>query len=123
MTMTDSTIICDTSTGVARPVVPASFCHCIPVPSGIRATQKFVTTHSVWPGINSDVLQWHTVTQLSNLSSSSACFNKILYVDAVRPLPSSRGYTFILACIDHFTRWPEAFPLQIELQRLLLVFS
>ena len=54
----DTTIVCDTSTGVPRPFVPAKFrrtlfnsLHSLPHP-GIRATQRLVTAWYVWPGIN-----------------------------------------------------------------------
>ena len=60
----DATIICDVSTGVPRPVVPASFCyqvftslHSLSHP-GVQATQKLITTRFVWPGINADVWNW-----------------------------------------------------------------
>ncbi|XP_037809862.1 protein NYNRIN-like [Lucilia sericata] len=33
-------------------------------------------------------------------------------MDIVGPLPVSRGYKYILTCIDRTTRWPEAYPLQ-----------
>ena len=35
----------------------------------------------------------------------------VVHVDIVGPLPSSQGYKYLLACVDRFTRWPEAFPL------------
>jgi len=39
-----------------------------------------------------------------------ARFNQI-HIDLVGPLPSSHGFSYILTCIDHFTRWPEVIPI------------
>ena len=51
------TLLCDESTGIQRPVVPKEFrrpifdaLHSLSHP-GIRATQRLVTQHFVWPGI------------------------------------------------------------------------
>ena len=29
-------------------------------------------------------------------------------IDLVGPLPTSQGFTYLLTCVDQFTRWPEA---------------
>ena len=29
----------------------------------------------------------------------------------VGPIPTSRGFTYLLTCVDRFTRWPETIPL------------
>ena len=29
------------------------------------------------------------------------------------PLPPSRGFAYLLTCVDHFTRWPEVIPLTL----------
>ncbi|MBM6549272.1 DDE-type integrase/transposase/recombinase [Streptococcus dysgalactiae subsp. equisimilis] len=34
-----------------------------------------------------------------------------MHVDLVGPLPPSQGYVYILTCVDRFTRWPQAIPL------------
>ena len=91
---------------------------------GIRATQKLVTARFVWPGINTDVRHWahscvqcqrakiqrHSHTPLSSFPVPDARFD-VIHIDLVGPLPTARGFTYLLTCVDRFTRWPEAFPL------------
>ena len=130
--LADSTapLYCDTSTGTQRPLVPLPWrrtvfnsIHGLSHP-GIRATQKLITARFVWPGINADVRRWtraciqcqrakiqrHTTTPLSSFPNPDARFD-VIHIDLVGPLPSSRGFTYLLTCVDRFTRWPEAIPL------------
>ena len=125
-----TTIICDLSTGTPRPFVPATLrrtvfnsFHSLSHP-GVRATERLITSRYVWPSIKADVRKWaqacvqcqrskvmrHTVTPLSTFSTPDARFDMI-HLDLVGPLPPSKGYTYLLTCVDRFTRWPEAFPL------------
>lgn len=57
-------LYCDTSTSTQCPLVPLPWCrtvfnslHGLSHP-GIHATQKLITSHCVWPRINSDVRYW-----------------------------------------------------------------
>ena len=124
------TLLCDISTGSQRPLVPFQWrptvfdsLHGLSHP-GIRATQWLITAQYVWPGINANVHRWtrsciqcqrakiqqHSTTSLSTFPIPSARFDTI-HIDLVGPLPPSRGFTYLLTCIDRFTRWPETIPL------------
>ena len=97
-------IIC---TGIQWPYVPECFrraifdaLHNLSHP-GIRATQRLVTSHFVWPSVNSDVRRWacsclqcqrakvhrHTVAPLGTFATPDAH----VHIDLVGPLPPSNG--------------------------------
>ena len=120
-------LYCGVSTGNQRPLVPLTWrrtvfesLHGLSHP-GIRATQKLITARFVWPGINSDVRRWtrsclqcqrakvqrHTHAPLSTFPNPDARYD-VIHIDLVEPLPPSQGFTYLLTCVDRFTRWPQA---------------
>nr|VZI50019.1 unnamed protein product [Spirometra erinaceieuropaei] len=124
------TITCDLSTGHERPFVPATLrrrvfnaLHNLSHPGG-RATVKLITDRFVWPNINRDVRRWtrsrlscqrakthrHTITPPGTFATPDAHFSHV-HIDLVGPLPPSYGSTYMLTCIDRFTRWPVALPI------------
>ncbi|BHF74435.1 hypothetical protein SprV_0501752100 [Sparganum proliferum] len=124
------TILCDVSTLLHRPFVPASMrravfqtLHGLSHP-GIRASQKLLAERFVWPGMNKDVKAW-TRSCLSRQRNKVQRLNKSpigtypspdarfghVHLDVVGPLPLSNGFTHPLICIDRYTRWAEAIPL------------
>ena len=124
------TVLCDVSTGSPRPYVPAPFrrqvfhsLHDLSHP-GIRASQRLITDRFVWDGINRDIRSWaknclkcqqckvsrHSKAPLGTFSSPDARFDHV-HIDIVGPLPPSDGHSYLLTCVDRYTRWPEAFPM------------
>ncbi|KAK3760865.1 hypothetical protein RRG08_034706 [Elysia crispata] len=124
-----SKLLCDTSMGPPRPVLPTSWTRTVfdkihwLSHSGVRPTQKAIAQRFVWNGMKRDIRKWckecpdcqaskihrHTRSPLTERLPPSDRFCS-LHVDLVGPLPESQGMTYLFTIIDRFTRWPEAIP-------------
>ena len=123
-----TTLIYDTSTKSALPGCSTHIVfnnlHSLSHPN-IRATQRLLTTRYVWPSINTDVCKWtrscadcqqskihrHDVSPPSHTFATPDIRFDQVHIDLVGPLPSSNDFSYLLTCIDRFTRGPEAIPL------------
>ncbi|KAL1447422.1 hypothetical protein WDU94_009877, partial [Cyamophila willieti] len=124
-------IYCDVSIpGQIRPFIPRNFrqsvfkmLHNLSHP-GVKASADLVKARFVWPHVSRDCQKWarccvacqkakvqrHTKSPLQNFPPVEHRFEHV-HIDLVGPLPPSEGNTYLLTCIDRYTRWPEAFPL------------
>lgn len=123
-------IICETSTGTARPYLPPEFrktafqaLHNLSHP-GIRGTRKIVTTRYFWPSMNADIPTWtrtcipcqrskvhrHTHAPMAQFEKVDRLYQ--VHIDIIGPLPTSDNYRYCLTMIDRATKWPEAYPIE-----------
>lgn len=58
----------------------------------------------------------YTKKPLEEFHHTDHCFHTI-HLDLVGPLPADNGYKYLFTCMDRFSRWLEAFPLQNAMAR------
>nr|VZI50957.1 unnamed protein product [Spirometra erinaceieuropaei] len=105
-------------------------------PCSHRASQKLLAERFVWPGMNKDVKAWarsclscqrnkvqrHTKSSPGTFPSPDARFSHV-HLDVVDPLPPSNVFTYLLTCVDRYTRWAEAIPLpNVQAQTIVKAF-
>ena len=130
MPTANTQIICDTSTNSPRIFVPMTHCrvvfdtlHHLAHP-GPKATVKLISARFFWPNMRHDITAWtrscvscqkskvhkHIRALLGTFRTPDAWFSHV-HINLVGPWPVNQRFTYLLTCIDHFTQWPEAIPL------------
>lgn len=126
-----SAIWCDISTNNIRPYISGDLhkqvfnsIHNLSHP-GKQATVKLIAERFVWKDMKRDIAQMvrgcmqcqkskigrHNRAALETFKVPNQRF-KHINIDLVGPLPLSRGFKYCLTCIDRFTRWPVAIPIE-----------
>ena len=126
----DNPMVCDTSLGRPRVLVPDGrqcsifeAIHGLAHPSG-KATLSIITRLYVWRGMRRDALRWagqcetcatskierHTNPPVMLIPAPSERFSQV-HVDIVGPFSPDEGFRYLLTMVYRTTRWPEAAPL------------
>ncbi|GFT43484.1 hypothetical protein TNCV_815291 [Trichonephila clavipes] len=99
---------CDVFMGTVRPYVTKQFrrpifnqLHNLSHP-GVKATQKLISARFVWNNLNKDCALW--------CKSCIQCQRSKVTRHTKSPHPV-HGMSYLLTCVDRFTRWPEVFPI------------
>jgi transposase InsO family protein len=131
VTLGSHNILCDTSKGSIRPLIPVaarrqvfSTLHGLAHPGG-RASRRLIASRVAWRGMSADITAWCKDCQscakakvtrqpaigVEPIAIPGRRFTHI-HLDIVVPLPaSSDGAAYLLTMIDRSTRWLEAVPL------------
>lgn len=115
----NTTLLCDISTGSPRPVVPRNWkwvmfdtIHSLSHP-GTKASQRLVAAKFVWQGLKKDVRDWantcvkcqrtkihrHIKAPLRQFEVPEQRFDHV-NIDLVGPLPPSKGYIHLLTWVS-----------------------
>ncbi|GFT64458.1 transposon Tf2-6 polyprotein [Nephila pilipes] len=88
------------------------------VPEKLRL-EVFYSLHNLsHPEYQRSKFQRHTVSFIQPFASTLERFQHV-HVDLVGSLPPSDGFTYLLTCIDRYTRRPESIPLsELPLKKL-----
>ena len=116
-------LLCDTSSSKPRPIVPPGYrrhvfdlLHGLSHPSS-RASKELICSRYVWHGMKKDITHWcneclscqaskiqrHYIAPVEAIPVPPRRFTHA-HVDIVGPLPTSRGYTYLLTILDRTTR-------------------
>ena len=125
-------LLCDTSLGFPRPLVPTSLrkevfdaLHGLSHP-GVQTTKRLITQHYVWHRMKQDVKRWcqyaanpargrrSTVTREPQSSPSQYQSSHLLTSTWTSSdcCPAVENYSYLLTIIDQHSRWPDAIPLK-----------
>ena len=92
---------------------------------GVRATQRFITSRFLFQAINRKIrdrvrsceacqktkVYRHVISPIAPAKMPATRFSTV-HADLCGPYPECQGYSYLLVCVDRFTRFVSAYPLQ-----------